>query len=287
MYWEVRKNQNESELIHYGIKGMKWGIRRTPEQLGHRTIKAGTKMYRTTASKDESKLTGSTYVTYLQPDRDLYRGAWSYAIKQFGGLKKGDRLYETEYILKEDLNIPSREEQIEVTNHIREKNKGKGLKDYCKRYVERNYNLTEERINDMIEMYREDFGKSESEAIKSYKKQVKYWYDNVYKAIKNYTPEEFFTVATRQFGSDIVTKDEVIKELSKRGYNAMVDQAGVGGMGGLPREGLDALIIFDRQKTLQTESTNKVSKVTEVLATQRYKKWNKEVNKPKYAHQPW
>ena len=24
------------ELTHYGIKGMKWGVRRTPEQLGHR-----------------------------------------------------------------------------------------------------------------------------------------------------------------------------------------------------------------------------------------------------------
>lgn len=24
------------ELMHYGIKGMHWGVRRTPEQLGHR-----------------------------------------------------------------------------------------------------------------------------------------------------------------------------------------------------------------------------------------------------------
>ena len=27
------------ELYHHGIKGMKWGVRRTPEQLGHRTVK--------------------------------------------------------------------------------------------------------------------------------------------------------------------------------------------------------------------------------------------------------
>lgn len=29
-------------LQHYGVKGMKWGVRRTPEQLGHRTHKTAT-----------------------------------------------------------------------------------------------------------------------------------------------------------------------------------------------------------------------------------------------------
>lgn len=32
----LTQNQNGSALIHYGVKGMKWGIRRTPEELGHK-----------------------------------------------------------------------------------------------------------------------------------------------------------------------------------------------------------------------------------------------------------
>lgn len=40
------------ELYHFGIKGMKWGVRRTPEQLGHRK-KSSKKKRRT---KDEIQI---------------------------------------------------------------------------------------------------------------------------------------------------------------------------------------------------------------------------------------
>lgn len=32
----IPARQVRRELCHYGVKGMKWGVRRTPEQLGHR-----------------------------------------------------------------------------------------------------------------------------------------------------------------------------------------------------------------------------------------------------------
>lgn len=45
VYWATEKS--ECSLKHYGVKGMRWGVRRTPEQLGHRKISKGTRIYKT------------------------------------------------------------------------------------------------------------------------------------------------------------------------------------------------------------------------------------------------
>lgn len=40
--------QNEYYLMHHGVKGMKWGVRRTPEQLGYRSSAGKTSLGRST-----------------------------------------------------------------------------------------------------------------------------------------------------------------------------------------------------------------------------------------------
>ena len=44
LYSIVSEMDDEEFLAHYGVLGMKWGVRRTPEQLGHKTRKKLKKM---------------------------------------------------------------------------------------------------------------------------------------------------------------------------------------------------------------------------------------------------
>ena len=111
---------------------MKWGVRRD-EYLKRHTIPRGTKMYRVTIDSNESTK-GNKYVTYLPPDRDMYRGSYADGIRKQYGKDKNTPLYENTYTLKEDLKIPSREEYKKVLTKVLEKNDGKQAKrSYCLR----------------------------------------------------------------------------------------------------------------------------------------------------------
>lgn len=269
MVYEV--NELRTTLCHEGIKGMRWGIQNGPPYPLNRqlskaikaqqkeadklantgvrddiyrqkhTIPAGTTMYRVTPGK-EAHADGTTYVTYLEPDRRHYRGGW---IRSNGNTGKA---YEHTFTLKKDLTVPSRQELKEVINQVVRQNKA-NIDATVNSWFDIVYGG---RAGDVLAYMAAEQGKSQKQIVnQNIKNFMKMSVDDAY----------YFTA--QSLGKNLGVREQVINELKRRGYNAMVDEASVGGQSGWGREGVDPLIIFDGSDTLYQRNTSRISSWSE------------------------
>ncbi len=270
-----------TELYHHGIKGQRWGVRRyqnkdgtlTPEGVKRyqkllnkqanklldrtvlteaKTLPKGTKMYRITVN-DQKERDGPTYVTYLDIDRKMYKAG---AIRERQG---SDKAYEREFTLQGDLKIPSRKEAQEVVQKIVMKDK-KLLSEAMEKFVEMRMHHSPQYSNYVDTMWG---GK---------KKTI----DTMIDLMSQKPIEQSFYYIAQSLGLATNTKNAIISEMEKRGYNAMVDEAGVGG-NLFSRQGMDPLIVFD-SRILGTPSIKEVSRKEEAKADRDGGKWYRKVN---------
>lgn len=280
------------ELAHHGVKGQEWGVRRyqyedmslTPEGRIHygvgegdsrpkpsgtlinkkalkdinknlvkngvrdrrlreaHTIPKGTTIYRTSPNENEHE-EGTTYISYTDADRTHYKGGW------IRSQNKGKDIYENTYTLKEDINVPSRDETLSVVNKVMNENKNL-VKSTVDSWLKAAMPEDSFTYNEWV-MEQED---GYSQSTKTLRKRL---LNEQLKKYGDMTPNEAAFFVMQSFGVNKQIREKVISELSRRGYNAMTDEASVGGHG-FGREGLDPLIIFDRKGMFDKKSSKKI-----------------------------
>lgn len=253
-------------------------------------LKKGTKIYRTTTTKDETN-EGPSYVSYTYIDRHQYKN-W---VTQTAALSNKET-YEKTYKLKKDLKIAGTDELQEVFDDALKKIGEKSLDTAAKDFIigdrvrnkdiaqaEKDYKTVDSFINKMqknpeLIAYANNEAKQYDMKDKNGKVIASLPFDTWDNGLKYKNAKRVLDsitgrhkegqITTFEYGIAALThnsklKNEIIKEMKARGYDAIPDLAGAGIMPrfdgrGYTREGVEPLIVFDKADVFEEVSTKKV-----------------------------
>lgn len=284
-------------------------------------IKKGTKMYRVSSVDKENNI-GETYVTYNPVDRAFYR---AYIKSKNPGSKVYETTFKAtqDLTVPSQKELAEVQKKVIWNNPKLKKQSIEGFAnfrsygDYRKESIDKLKNDYDSwnkilkgktKVSDIVNYTPGTTGikltNTKGKEIElSYNDLLKYKltpdtlrsafrYDDgsrlkskILKQVKNQEISTF-SIVSLSMGTSKELKQAMIKELKVRGYNSMVDEAGVGALevpgindkksGQVSREGVEPIIVFDRSESLKAIKTKEVKNTDNDISY--YNRWRNKGN---------
>lgn len=232
--------------MHYGVKGMKWGVRKKYYKSymdRDRTIKEGSRVQNISFGKAREIGDKPVYATHTSHDNNAYAGNYADSLNS---IIRGDP-YKNSIILTRDVKIPSQKKAVETFVEMYDRDP-KGMAESISRAhadvlafngISKVYNYNVNRIN------------------KKFEKNGKDWVES-----------KGYTIFNQSLMSDKDTKarNEYFNLLGKKGYDAILDvndvQSGYSD---------DPIIFIKPNNTMKNAKSSKLTADEIDLANARYR----------------